>query len=71
MRMFGNISPQAAATSGFARRRGSANNKTEATSKIIKVSFLRTSMVPEFQQGDLDTAIKNVNVKDIGLGFKV
>lgn len=43
-RMFGNFSPQVVVTSGFARCQGSANNKTEATSKIIKVSFLRTSI---------------------------
>lgn len=35
--------PRVVATLGFARCQRSANNKTEATSKIIKVSFLRTS----------------------------
>lgn len=45
MRMFENFSPQVVVTSGFARCQRSANNKAEATSKIIKVSFLRTFMV--------------------------
>jgi len=44
MRMFRNFSLQVVTTSGFVHYQGSANNKTEATSKIIKVPFLRTSI---------------------------
>lgn len=55
-RMFGNFSPRVVGTSGFASCQRSANNKTEATSKIIKASFLRTSTVLQFQSGDMEDA---------------
>lgn len=51
-RMFGNFSPRVVATLEFAPCQRSANNKTEATSKIIKVSFLRTSRVLWFQSSE-------------------
>lgn len=65
-RMFGNCSPQVEVTSGFAHCQGSANNKAEATSKIIKVSFLRTSIELKFHSGHLeDAAMQRCNIKDI------